>query len=304
MLIEVGAERPGLVATVAPARGGRTVALRWVGGANLIDPGPTDWASAGQGEDRPDACWRQDFGQVVWLGPQSRFWSDQTALPGRPTEAAGWPPDPVSVHGVYSVLAAGAERVVLRGPASLIWQVELTKTWEALADGAVRFSVEARNVSNKSIRKGLWFNFRAPPDARVRIPVLGTEDCRIAGEADMAAANVQGWLELAPPLLPVGVDAAAAKVFVRPSRGVIRFSGAGGWLELVFVPTDPGAVAEGHAPVEVYRKTLRGSWSILELDQHAPWVELRPGEVMRQEEVWRWVKEDVVSKPGAFDADA
>ena len=113
MLIDVGTNRAGLVATIAAGRGGRTVSLRFPGGENLIDPGATDWnAESGSGAGL-EAEWSQDFGQVVWLGPQSRFWADQTAIPGRPVEMEGWPPDPISVNGSYEVRDQSAGRPIL-----------------------------------------------------------------------------------------------------------------------------------------------------------------------------------------------
>jgi hypothetical protein len=85
------------------------------------------------------------------------------------------------------------------------------------------------------------------------------------------------------------VVATDAKAFVRPSRGIIRIDASGGCLELEFPAAPAEAVAEGHAPVEIYRKANRDSWSILEVEQHAPCVELAPGEVMTHAETWRWL---------------
>lgn len=287
-LIELGADGPGLSVLVAPAHGGRTVGLRVPGGGDLIDPGPTDWRSVPVGAGRPDAAWSQDFGQVVWLGAQSRFWADQTIQPNRPPEEMGWPPDPVTTHGLYEVVERSRTLLRLRGPASPVWQVQLTKTWEALPDGAIRFAVEARNISAHSIRKGLWFNFRARPDARVLVPVRGHGCWRVEGTADAGLALEDGWLSVQTPKIPRGLQSADAKVFVRASRGEIRIEAIGGWLEMTFPLTAVAEVAEGHAPVEIYRKVNRGSWSILEVEQHARCVTLAPGDAMGHEETWRW----------------
>lgn len=289
MLFEVGTKRAGLVATVAAEHGGRTVGLRLPGGVNLVDAGERDWVHAPAEEPRLDGEWRQDYGQVVWLGPQARFWADQTAMPGRPAEAQGWPPDPICTGARYAVLEHGADRLRLRGPASPVWQVEMAKTWEALPDGAIRFTCEARNVSNLSIRKGLWFNFRAPPGATVRVPVERAGEVRLAGAADLRPTLLGGWLTLHAPVLGDGREATDAKAFVRPGRGVIRVERSGGCLELAFAPTKSEDVAEGHAPVEIYRKTSRHAAPILEVEHHGPCVELGPGQATSREEIWRWV---------------
>lgn len=289
MLIEVGKDRPGLIAAVTARHGGRTVSLRIPGGPNLVDPGERDWSMETAEDVRPDTEWRQDFGQVVWLGPQSRFWGDQTAIPGRPAESQGWPPDPICTGAGYTLLESTPRRLRLLSPASPVWQVELTKTWEATPDGSIRFSVEAKNVSTKPIRKGLWFNFRATPSARVLVPVGRQTDLRVAGSADLRPAFENAWLSLHAPLLPDGHEATDAKAFLQPSHGVIRVEAPGGFLELDFPLTPAEAVAEGHAPVEIYRKANRDSWSILEVEQHAPCVVLGPGETMSHAETWRWV---------------
>lgn len=287
-LIELGADRTGLTALVAPACGGRTVGLRAPGGTELIDAGPAGWSQPGSGAARPDAGWSQDFGQVVWLGPQSRFWADQTVLPDRAAGLRNWPPDPVTTHGAYEVIERTPRIVRLLGPASPVWQVQLTKSWDLLPDGAIRFRAEARNISDQPIRKGLWFNFRAPPEACVLVPAAADDDWRAEGVADLGLTLADGWLRVQAPEPPPGAESVDAKLFVRAARGEIRIEAPGGWLEMSFPVTDAAGVAEGHAPVEIYRKVNRGSWSILEVEQHAPCLLLAPGETMRHEETWRW----------------
>ncbi len=289
MLIKLGTCRPGLVAAVTARHGGRTVSLRMPGGPNLVDPGERDWSMETPDDISPDTEWRQDFGQVVWLGPQSRFWVDQTAIPGRPAESQGWPPDPICTGASYTLLESTPQRLRIRSPASPVWQVELTKTWEASPDGTIHFSVEARNVSEKTIRKGLWFNFRATPSARVLVPVVRKTDLCVSGTADLRPSFENGWVSLHAPVPTAVVGSTDAKAFLRPSCGVIRVEAPGGFLELDFPLTPAEAVAEGHAPVEIYRKTNRDSWSILEVEQHAPCVVLGPGETMSHAETWRWV---------------
>jgi hypothetical protein len=288
MLIEIGAGRPGLVATVAPAHGGRTVALRLPGGENLIDPGTTDWTLPPAGDVRVDAPWVQDFGQVVWLGPQSRFWSDQTARPDLPGDALGWPPDPICTHAGYAVLEQSPFHLKLRSPASPVWQVEMTKTWTALADGSIRFHTEARNVSARMLRKGLWFNFRAPPRATVMLPVDARDALRIDGEGDLRPSLHNGWLTLHAPVPGPGRRATEAKAYAFPTRGEMRILIGGGGLQMEFPLTPKDAVAEGHAPAEVYRKVDREGFAILEVEQHARCVDLAPGRSMEHGEVWRW----------------
>ena len=81
-----------VVVGVVPSLGGRVVLLKTAGGENLLDSDPSFWkppypvAAIGT----PFRPWN---GRIVWVGPQTGFWSQQDVRPDRKkqTSQAGRP---------------------------------------------------------------------------------------------------------------------------------------------------------------------------------------------------------------------
>ena len=281
----------GLEVGVTAGCGGRTVLLRAAGGGNLLNAQPETWAAQAANAELPplDAPWVQDAGHIVWLGPQTRFWADQTVSADPEVSARGWPPDPILTLAPYQKIEHTRSRLVLRSPHSPVSQVTLTKSWTGLDDGGIRFETEARNTGQSAVRKGLWFNLRALSSARVYVPVASAEKVRRTGDAGVPVSYVDGFVEIGLPQLRPGQSRADEKFFVEPSRGMIAAAVPGGFLVLEFTPTAPDQVAEGQAPVEIYRLAERDGPGLLELEQHGLECELSPGETMRHAETWRFL---------------
>lgn len=281
----------GLEVGVTAGCGGRTVFLRTTAGENLLHAQPEKWAEQAVNTVMPslDAPWGQDAGQIVWLGPQSRFWADQSVSDNPEVSDRGWPPDPFLTLAPYEKIEHTQSRLVFRSPHSPVSQITLTKSWTKLADGCIRFEAEAKNTGVRTIRKGLWFNLRALSSARVYVPVSSFENVRRSGDAGVPLRHADGFVEIGLPRLKPGEERADEKFFVEPSRGMIAAAVPGGFLVLEFTPTAPDKVAEGQAPVEIYRLAERNGPGLLELEQHGPECELSPGETMRHAETWRFL---------------
>jgi endoglucanase len=289
VLLRVGND--ALVAGVTPGCGGRTVLLRTPDGENLLQAQPERWREQATNTVAPahDAPWEQDAGQVVWAAPQSRFWADQTLSDDSLLTTQCWPPDPFLTLAPFVNGEQSQRRLVLRGPHSPVSQLTLMKSWSALEDGRIRFEAEAKNTGVRPVRKGLWFNLRAIPSARVYVPVASVGKVRRTGDAGVPVRYVDGFVEIGLPRLKPGQDRADEKFFVEPSRGMIVAAVPGGFLVLEFTPTAPEQTAEGQAPVEIYRLAERNGPGLLELEQHGPACELSPGDTMRHAETWRFV---------------
>ena len=69
-----------VVVGILPALGGRVVRLETAGGENLLDSDPQYWKAPfpKPSLERAFAPWN---GRVVWVGPQSGFWSQQDLRP-------------------------------------------------------------------------------------------------------------------------------------------------------------------------------------------------------------------------------
>ena len=90
---------------VLPPLGGRVVLLKTAGGENLLDSDPRLWKPPfpPPSIDTPFRPWN---GRIVWVGPQTGFWSQQDLKPDRKKARAGWPPDPFNETGRFEVRGA------------------------------------------------------------------------------------------------------------------------------------------------------------------------------------------------------
>jgi len=279
-----------LVVGVLPEIGGRVVVIRHPDGDNLLDARPEEWTALPEGHPNPphDLRWKQDRGQVIWLGPQQHFWEHQEILPEK--RGAAWPPDPTITQAAYRVVEHQPDRIVLESPPSDIWGVVLRKTITARQDGTIFFEAEARNATERSIPKDLWFNLRARPDARVLVPVGVESDVRLDD-----ANGVEGNLSEGFYALSISGDhegPAAGKAFIDPSAGAIVAEYPEGYLVLRFEEAAEDEMAPGHAAVEIFRSRSAVGEELLELEQHGPLVELGPGDSMTHSETWQLLTQD------------
>lgn len=285
--IEAGETRLGLL----PEQGGRAVVWRSRDGENRLDARPETWAeprSLADAEQKVEPPWAEDFGQIVWMGPQSEFWVNQDAFPRQRDGRHVWPPDPYLTQLPYEVVMRRSDRLVLRSVVSPVWGVQLTKFYQVRPDGSVRFEVEAHNPGPRTITRNLWLNFRAPPGAREFVPVAGRESVSLSREAGVEVALHHG---LASTWVPDGAAHRGVKASITPAEGWIAAAVEGGFLVLEFDPTDPAQVPPGHAPVEIYRVGFGHPElsPLLELEQHGPLLTLQPGERASRGETWRWL---------------
>ncbi len=75
-----------VVVGVLPPLGGRVVLLKAAGGENLLDSDPSFWKPP-YPQPAIGTPFRPWNGRIVWVGPQTGFWSQQDAE-SRPEEAA------------------------------------------------------------------------------------------------------------------------------------------------------------------------------------------------------------------------
>ena len=299
-------ESSALEAWVQPARGGRTVILREPGGANLLDAEPSTWSRPELSFDElKKAHWEQDRGQVVWWGPQDRFWSDQTLHEKNHTRKANWPPDPFLTEAAYQVIEHSPGRLVLRSPASPFSHIQLTKVWEALPDGGMRFRAQAQALDMPIQQRNLWFNLRLHPRAIPLVPVAHAEDVRLEpadGGRSVLTSYPAGLWTLEIPENKKNADKVAVKAFIQPEKGWMAGAFENGFLVQIFPPTPAEKMVENHAPVEIFVEWLQGRCHLLEMEQHGPKLFLSPGETAWHEEIWRWIPLENAQEKGRWQS--
>lgn len=292
---------------VTPALGGRALHFSAPGSPNLIRVGdavveqPSPMVSA----------FADDIGHLghdVWLGPQSGWWTDQEVNPARRAAAAVWPPDPFLAFAGTTVLEHTPERVVLEGIDSPVTGVRLRKTFalDPQDPATVHVEVHARNVRDRPVSRDLWFNTRASAAMRIYVPVAAARDVRVETTEGMASPQWRledGLFSFVDTPLPEAHDVRRGKAFLQPSDGWMAGFAHDQVFVIRFTREPEATIHPEHGQVELYldHGTDR-SQGLLELEVHAPYRTLAPGETMQAREAWTVLRYDGVDRPDAHAA--
>lgn len=284
-------ENAAVVVEVAPTLGGRIATLRRPQGENVFlytPPASVPTAS-------PDGPFLPANGHVVWLGPQSDWWTHQELNPQRAKEHATWPPDPYLEYGTMTVSEQTPTSLSLRGPASPVSGIQIATTIHLEADGAVVQTIAVTNVSTHAVAWDLWPNTRVRPDARFYAPyiagsrlkvVFGTNDP--TKETPLPPVVADGLLSFDTTIAPGTENLLhVAKAYV-PANEPRLYAVAPHDLLTVVARAPVGAVHPDQSPVEVFQ--LVGGdpvRALLELEFHSGYTTLPPGGVLRSAVAWR-----------------
>lgn len=290
-------ESPDALLEVTPALGGRGLHFGIPGLPNLIKVG-----DAVQSHPHPEVSADADdighLGHDVWLGPQSGWWSDQSANPARRDAKAIWPPDPYLAFAATTVLEHTAQRLVLQGIDSPVTGVRLTKTFvlDANDPATINVGVEARNIRDTTVSRDLWFNTRASSAMRVYVPVAGESDVRIETSTEVAAPVWRienGLFSFVDTPLSAGRNVRRGKAFLHPSSGWMAGFAHGQAFVIRFTLEPREAIHPEHGQVELYIDHGTDiADGLLELEVHAPYRTLAPGETMTAAERWTVLRYD------------
>jgi Domain of unknown function (DUF4380) len=288
--VRVDLTKGDFVVSVVPSLGGRVVGLRAGNGLNLLawdernEQGPLPLPSL----ETPFAPWN---GRIVWVGPQSAWWSHQDLSPERKAAKPPWPPDPFHEAARYEVVERTPTLVVMKGSVSPITGLEFTETVEIVGPRKARFVTVATNRRATSVAWDLWPNTRVRPEGWPYVRVApGTVPRIDAPKGGRAAAYphriVDGFLALPPGVRPEApAQQLHVKVFLQPASGEIAYFLGRQLLRLQAELVPPENLHPEQAFVELYRGAGADPGSdILELEMHGPYVRLGPGESMRFEQ--------------------
>ena len=294
-----------IVVSVLPPLGGRVVVLKKAGGENLLDvdekllkpPYPVPSI---------DLSFRPWNGRIVWVGPQSGFWSQQELKPDLKKQNAVWPPDPFNEAGRFEVSEKTPTRVRLEGQASPVTGLAFVHEYEITGERTVRMKTTATNRRATPVSWDIWPNTRFRTDAWPYVPLDPTQMLRMDGphsgddEAGLyPSVSLGGWLSMPPGRKPEdGRKRIWAKAFVRPSQGLIACF-AGKQLVLITAPVVPRPkLHPEQAFIELYRAAGKGT-DILEVEMHGAYETLAPGASTSFEQTF-----EILDYDGPADPDA
>jgi hypothetical protein len=272
-----------------PSLGGRVVSLRPASGENLLDSDPRYWQAPfpKPALDTPFAPWN---GRIVWVGPQTAFWSQQDLRPDLRAAKAVWPPDPFNEAGRFEVVERTPTRLRLKGATSPVTGLALEHEYEITGERTVRMKVTATNGRSMSVSWDLWPNTRVRPTGYVYVP-LGPEPPRVEGGREAKVGTYPhhvegGWVSIRPGLRPTAPQEKLwTKLFLRPGRGLIAYFYRRHLLLIRAAVVPNEHLHPEQAFIELYKGAATdAAEDILELEMHGPYEALAPGASMSLEQ--------------------
>jgi len=236
------------------------------------------------------------LGHIVWLGPQSDWWLRQSANQQRLKAKANWPPDPYLILGRNTVLEKSQSIVKLKGLESDVSGMRVDKVFEleiGQPHGAI-MQASATNIQAKgSLPWDLWFNTRIAGDAQVYVPVTDTDDIRVEyfsklGKGRLGHEIESGIMALSWRPLLDDESMRRSKLFIQPSAGWMAAFTEKQCFIVQFALEDASQIHPNQAQVELYLDVRPNQHrdGLIELEVHAPYKTLAPGETMRAQERW------------------
>jgi len=282
-----------VVVGVIPPLGGRVVLLKTAGGENLLDSDPKRWKPPYPRPmlGTPFEPWN---GRIVWVGPQTGFWSQQDLRPELKQAKAVWPPDPFNETGRFDVVEKTPSLLKLKGATSPVTGLAFEHEYEITGERTVRMKTTATNGRETPVSWDLWPNTRVRPEGFPYVFPDAMQMLRMDGppltDGNVGAYPSEvrgGWLTLAPGRKPEsGYKRLWAKAYVRPARGLIAYF-LGKQLLVIRAPIVPRGKMHGEqAFIEIYRGAGKGADTILELEMHGPYETLAPGASMSFEQTF------------------
>ncbi|MDR2727536.1 MAG: DUF4380 domain-containing protein [Chitinispirillales bacterium] len=279
---------------VIPDLGGMTALFNLKGRQNVLKSDSTLWDAPPSPRRKfgPLTRWRAYNGHIVWLGPQSEWWTQQTTSVSRREKRAVWPPDPYINQGYFKITEKSGDSIIMAGPPSEFSGVELTKQVKITGANKVQFSVKAKNIRDTSVSWDLWLNTRVDGYARCYVPLLDSTkvrfDGRETGELDMSTfLHDNGYFYIEPLPPSNGKSARWAKAFIPAGKGFMAAFTSSQVLIIRFKKHAPQKIHPEHSLVEIYNYTNQNRDDALtELEYHAPYLTLDAGESMETSEEW------------------
>lgn len=292
---------------IVPHLGGRIVLLRKPGMDNILKSDPAQWNDP---KARPEISAFSDFkafnGHIVWLSPQSEWWSKQDINLERRDGRAIWPPDPYLIYGDYQITERTDTSLAMVGPASPVSGVQLTKKILINSAGLVTFETSAKNIREQPISWGLWFNTRLDGFARCYVPADESDLRKLSVTGDeheipLPFAFDQGYFTFLPPAMRDASSKYVQKAFLTPNANFMVGFSERQAIKISFEVMPPEQIHPDQAPVEIYN-LVSANETLLEMEVHGPYRTFQPGESIWMAEAWELFKYDGEATPSAHIA--
>lgn len=238
---------------------------------------------------------REYFGHINWVSPQSQWWMYQKHDLEKKVREANWPPDPFLIFKRNAIIEQNNTSLRLAGSASPISGIKFLKTFSLVENkrSTVDLNVVAVNIRDAEVSWGIWFNTRIKPVSQVYVPIEGKPNVRIENydsEKNIPAGFeiAEGFFSYRHGVLPTADKDVRSKAFIQPAQGWMAAFVEGQIFLIQFPLHAREKIHPEQGQVEIYHAYQRNgkNGGMLEMEVHAPYVTLKPGEQMQALERW------------------
>ena len=279
---------------ILPEVGGRVVLFRNKGKKNIFKAHPQQWENPSQ--KKPELSAFSDFkafnGHIVWLGPQSQWWTKQNINQERKENKAVWPPDPYLIYGNYKISQKNSQYVKMVGEKSPISGIKMTKEISIVDSNRVLFKAQATNITDSTLKWDLWMNTRLDGFAKCYVPVTENSEIEFIKEETKNRGitdykNINGYFTLLPSQPEKKNVCIRQEVHIEPQDNFMVGIDSEQVLFIKFNKLKDKFIHEDHSQVELYSYISDNQEeNLLELELHGQYTKLRPGETMELTETW------------------
>ncbi len=275
---------------ILPHLGGRIVLLRKPGMENILKSDPANWDDPNV---IPEISENADFkgfnGHIVWVAPQSEWWTQQDLNSRRRDSKAVWPPDPYLIYGENEVLEQTENSITLLGMKSPVSGIQITKKITLAPNGQVTIQATMQNIRETSVAWGIWMNTRLSGYARCYIPskekgLVKLNQINKPSE-EMPYEFVDGYFTFRPDQPNNMKINNVQKAYFKPLAPFMVGFDHGQALKIEFTMIPRSEIHADHAVAEIYN-IVRDNNDLLELEAHGPYTTLAPGEETTMTETW------------------
>jgi len=271
--------------------GGRVVLLRKPGKENIIKSDSSTWEDLSiVPPAKADSDFKTFNGHIVWVSPQSEWWSQQEVNQKRKQRKANWPPDPYLIYGQCEVIEKTDTSVTLRGEKSPVSGVQITKKIEILSDGQVKFQATIRNIREDSVKWGIWMNTRLSGYARCYVPaneksMIRKNDINNQHAREMPYEFVDGYFTFCPHKVKDLKKINVQKTYFMPEDNYVVGFDQGQALKISFDPVLQEQLHSEHGLVEIYNN-VNSKDDLLELEVQGEYKLIAPDEELTMNITW------------------
>lgn len=279
---------------ILPEVGGRVVLLRIPGYKNILKADEHLWVNPEKHKPKISAF--SDFkafnGHIVWVGPQSDWWTYQDINKVRRDNKADWPPDPYLIYGSYDIITKEDDYIKMIGPASPVSGIRLINEILIESRGAVKFTATAENIRNGKISLDLWMNTRLDGFAKGYVPINENGILELVkSESETSEVTPyrieENYFYFNPSIPQHPRCEQVQEVHLDPMSGFIAGFSERQVLIIRFEKLNKQLIHPEHGQVELYNfVNEKGDDALLELEVHSAYQTLLPGETMFFTETW------------------